>query len=216
MKRLALVLLCFLSGPASAAPQDAVVRITSHGCSGTVIYTEQGKSWVLSCAHAFEGNDARKRIAIDAPHPSTGATTTGGIRLIKVDYRLDASLIEVGYGPMPYVCGVAPLGTRIGTCLSVGYDAMKASAVAARATPVTTGGGITFTREKPWHGRSGGALIDSTTGKLMGIVQGYEVGPGGRGMYTSHAALYGFLWPNASPPRTTESRELSCRPYSSL
>src|SRR5207237_3382704 len=42
------------AAPASD-PALAVVRIKSHGASGTVIATAPGKSWILSCCHMFFG-----------------------------------------------------------------------------------------------------------------------------------------------------------------
>lgn len=61
---------------------------------------------------------------------------------------------------------------------------------------------VTMTQEPPWHGRSGGALIDPRTGLLVGVCGGYQ-GPGrfavqgdprgGPGVYTSHEAIGAFL-----------------------
>jgi hypothetical protein len=50
-----------------------------------------------------------------------------------------------------------------------------------------------FTREKPWHGRSGGALLDADAGYTIGVVQGYEIMAWGRGIYCSHQAILKFL-----------------------
>jgi hypothetical protein len=99
MRRFLAVLLLWIAtaSPAYCAPQDATVRITSHGCSGCVIWTGKGRSLVLTCAHAFQGSDYRKRIAIDAPAPRAGAVVTGGIRVLRCNYDLDLVLIEMGY-----------------------------------------------------------------------------------------------------------------------
>ena len=60
-------------------------------------------------------------------------------------------------------------------------------------TLLTTRGNLTLTLEKPWHGRSGGGLIDADARCLIGVVHGYELGPDGRGLYVSHAAVLRFL-----------------------
>ncbi len=61
------------------------------------------------------------------------------------------------------------------------------------ATLLGTQGDTTFTVERPWHGRSGGGLIDVDARRLVGVVQGYEIGGRGRGVYISHAAILRFL-----------------------
>src|SRR5262245_3310735 len=158
-----------------AEPPDAVVRLPSHGASGTVIYTERGRSLILLCAHAFEGPARTTPIKLDVPCLHPGPPRKARIRLLAIDYRLDLSLLELNDGPLYYVCPVAPAGHRPGCCLSVGYDEMRLPARQAPATLLGSGRGITFTREIPWHGRSGGALIDHDSGCLIGVVQGYEV-----------------------------------------
>src|SRR5262249_40903761 len=77
--------------------------------------------------------------------------------------------------------------------LSVGYDSMQIPATIRPATIASVEGGRTFTRERPWHGRSGGALLDADAGYVIGVVQGYEVAPWGRGIYISHSSIVAFL-----------------------
>src|SRR5262249_57287659 len=117
----------------------------------------------------------------------------GRIRLIAVDYTRDLSLLELNDGPLDYVCPVAPAGHRPGRCLSVGYDEMRLPARRASASLLVSDRSITFTREMPGHGRSGGALIDVDAGCLIGVGQGYEVGGARRGRYVSHAAILDIL-----------------------
>lgn len=207
MKRLVLALLLICPPRTAAAPQDAVVRITSHGCSGTVIHTEQGRSWVLTCAHSFTGQDRDKAVVIDAPAPVPGAVRTGGIRVVKVDYKADLVLIEVRTGPMPYVCWVAPKGFVPAACLSAGFDRMQARQTVKTATVIRNSGTETHTAEQPWHGRSGGALIDRRTGRLVGVVSGYTAEPGrgfvpgvSYGVYSSLSSIHQFVWPVAARP----------------
>ncbi len=199
-----LLLFLFLgSSCLQAAAQDAVVRIGSHGGSGTVIFTTAGRSLILSCAHAFQGNDRSKAIVIDVPTPTPGPAQRPGVRLLAVDYRADLSLIEMLAGPLPYVCPVAPVNHRAGRLLSVGFDEMALPAKMRPATSLGSQGAITFTRERPWHGRSGGGLIDLDSGYLVGVVQGYsgpqdrrEVVSGCTGMYASLTAIQSFLSKN--------------------
>ncbi len=184
-----------------AAPQDACARISSHGASCTCIATGPGRSYFLSCGHAFEGRDRTKPITLDVPSPTPGQTAQRpGIRLVAVDYQADLSLIEMLAGPLPYVCHVAATCLRGHRLLSAGYDDMKWPATQRPATLLGSQGLVTFTRERPWHGRSGGGLIDLDSGQLVGVVQGYsgppdrrEVVQGAQGMYASLGAIQTFL-----------------------
>src|SRR5262245_52088315 len=68
-----LTLVFGLSTPqAHAGPERAVVRLPSHGGSGTVIATTQNRTFILSCAHAFQGGDALKPIQIDGEQVPAG------------------------------------------------------------------------------------------------------------------------------------------------
>lgn len=176
----------------------------SHGISGTVIFVGGGKSTILSCAHGFRGQDRTKHITIDAPAPNPGQAARPGTRLLKVDYESDLSLIEVA-AELPYSTPVAPIGHHPGRLLSAGYDEMKWPATQRTATFLGSAGNLTYTRERPWHGRSGGGLLDVDNGYLIGVVQGYEVN--GRGMYASHAAICRFLnWPGTQQAAPSPGR----------
>lgn len=171
----------------------AVCRLTSHGGSGTVIETGPGRTLILSCGHCFKGADRAKKITLDCPGP---AGTSGGkvrIQLLKVDHESDLSLILLESGPLPYVAPVAGPWDRPTKCWSVGYDAPGRSAVWKNATVYRTTGDTTWTREPPWHGRSGGALLDAGSGKLVGVVSGYVSYPQGPGVYVSLDAIRSFL-----------------------
>jgi hypothetical protein len=99
--------------------------------------------------------------------------------------------------------------------VSAGYDEMRLPATARRATPVAVATTVLFTRERPWHGRSGGALLDGAY--LVGTVIGYETGGERRGIYTSHAAVRRFLaraLPGAaSPEARLDATPLPSRPW---
>lgn len=202
--------LLLAAGAVRAGPADAVVRIRSHGCSGTVIWTGPGRSLVLSCGHAYaSAADRRKPHQVDVPTATPGAMRTGGISLVMLDLRADLALVEVLTGPLVYVTPVAPAGHRPGRAWSCGYDEMRLPCTVRVATILSSQGASTWTREKPWHGRSGGGLIDPDHNMLLGTCTGYETGPGSRGIYTSLAAVRKFLWgpfdrrPAPAPQRLT-------------
>lgn len=186
------------------AQEGAVVRITSHGGSGTVIATGEDWTVILSCSHMFQGGDRGRPIVIDAPFPKAGKSQKVGIRLIGVAVpgEGDLSVLQVNAGPFPYVAPVAPEGFAPGQCWSVGYDEMRGFPAMKRPATVVGSGGptVTLTTERPWHGRSGGGLIDAKTGYLVGVVSAYE-GPSNRaerasgyhGVYVSHRAIFRFL-----------------------
>ncbi|HEV3116188.1 MAG TPA: hypothetical protein VGY58_03995, partial [Gemmataceae bacterium] len=97
-------------------------------------------------------------------------------------------------GPMEACAPVAPAAHVPGhALLSVGFDEMRLPATVKSATVLGTMGSITFTRERPWHGRSGGALLDAERGYLVGVVSGYEVIGRRRGMYVSHQTILEFV-----------------------
>jgi hypothetical protein len=205
MKRtLSLFVLLLWLGPVAAQqsfdPTRAAVRIKSHGASGTVIATTTGKSWILSCCHMFFGRGdqvdpalLKKALSLDGPQqPDAVSQSVAGARLLAYDARLDLSLIELDNGPF-WCIPVAPAGHRPGRLLSAGYDAMRWPVTARPATLLSSQGNTTWTREKPWHGRSGGGLIDLDARVLVGVVQGYEIGGQGRGLYVSHQAILLFL-----------------------
>ncbi len=218
MSLLFLLLVALSSFGQGYDPAWAVVRLPSHGVSATVISTAPGRTLLLGCAHGFEGADRLKRITVNMPSPVAGPAKNVSVRLVALDYRMDLSIIEVSDGPVPYVCSVAPSGTRVpGKATSVGYDEMKLSrdgrpSVIRAATIVANSSSHIYTYEIPWHGRSGGALIDPTTGRLIGVVQGYEVDGERRGMYISHATILSFLAAGTSTPAPYPSEPYGGRP----
>lgn len=181
--------------------RDAVVRITSHGGSGTVIVTEPGRTLILSAAHVFVGQD-QKKITIDAPwlknHQEPDRQAPMKLLAAGNVEADDIALLEVQDGPWPHVCPVAPSGHRPSRDLwSCGYDEMRWPMVRDRATLTGRDDLHWYTRESPWHGRSGGGLIDLEKGVLIGVVQAYQTawpgGPRTRGIYASHEAVLQFL-----------------------
>ena len=169
---------------------QAVVRISSHGISGSVIWTGQGKSYILTCAHGHESQaEKRKALLVEINFPTPGPPKAVTLRILACDHRRDLILIELGDGPLPAVVTVPNRGyTPTRRALSVGYDKMQWPAVQA-ATRLCS---WTYTYERPVPGRSGGALIDEN-GYLIGTCEGYEVRPNGRGMYVSLTDIQDFL-----------------------
>lgn len=205
MKRIALFLLLILAPSAFAGPADSTVRIPSAGGSGTVIATGDGWTYVLSCAHCFEGKSRSKPIAIDMPHPAPGEPKAVGITVLAVGSTadVDLSLLRINAGPAPYVSPVAPISfaNQMGReCWSIGFDEMKFPVTQRPAKIVAVWGNSYKTDARPWHGRSGGSLIDKRTGYLMGVVSAYtgprnhaEYQPGENGIYVSLPAIHRFL-----------------------
>lgn len=188
-----LFLLLLFVRPAPGQPSAAVVRLASHGGSATVIQTTHGRSILLSCAHCFEGADRTKKLTLDLPSPAPGPPQRILVNLLAVDYRADLSLIAVSTGPLPYVAPVSPTGAAGVSVVSVGYDRMKLPPTVARVTIVSQGQHMTYTRERPIPGRSGGGLFDWEQGVLVGVCHGFEVLPNGRGMYVGSRAINTFL-----------------------
>jgi hypothetical protein len=181
-----------------SSADNAVVRIPSHGASATVIWSNERKSYLLGCAHAYQGKDAYKKMVIDVPSSSSGQKAANGIRLVALDYRLDLSLVEMNVGGLIYL-PVAPEGHKIPQRLvSIGYDNMKWPATRVWADLVGEDAIRFYTKQIPWHGRSGGALADPQGPYLVGVVQGYEMSGSrpGRGIYANHRAILYFLSKN--------------------
>ena len=172
----------------------AVVRMPSHGASATVIYTENGRTLLLGCGHAYQGQDRYKRMTLDVPCSNPTQAKHVGISLLAVDFDADLSLVELRTGPVEHIAPVASATSSVArSLLSVGFDDMELPATVRPAHVLGTAGATTFTRERPWHGRSGGALLDPQTGCLVGVVSGYETTGQRRGMYVSHQAILSFL-----------------------
>ncbi len=186
--------------PPAGDPTLAVVRIKSHGASATIVWTTKDKSYLLGCAHMLEDDRGRpspevrgRKFVIDGPAQTHAARKLAAARLLAWDHSLDLSLIEIDNGPFHYV-PVASKGHKPSrNTRSLGYDNMAWPVTNHLATILSVDGMTTYTREKPWHGRSGGGLIDVEARVLIGVVQGYEVGGGQRGLYVSHAAIVMFL-----------------------
>ncbi len=206
----------------AANEQYAVVRIPSHGASATVIATQPGRTWLLGCGHAYQGQDRYKPMVFDIAQVTKREPRKITSRLLHVDYQADLSLVLLDDGPMDFVAHVAPSGHSIvgHTILSCGFDEMTFPMHQPRATILRDDGTTWWTQEMPWHGRSGGGLIDSTSGYLIGVVQGYSTpGPSYRshpddprckGMYVNLRTVQAFIANyNGSSPSTPQPKQFS-------
>lgn len=197
MNRIAAILCFLLAGTAHADPKGAIVRIPSAGGSGTVIATGQGWSLILTAGHCFQGAAKNKAIALDIIAPAAGQKV--GCVLIGADYQADVALLRLNYGPLPHVAPVAPAGFRPGVCESAGFDDMAFPGKWLPTHIKSASGGYYYTREAPWHGRSGGGLIDANSGFLVGVCSGYtgqhsrNEAARGEGVYAAHASIMAFL-----------------------
>jgi hypothetical protein len=185
-----------------AGPTDAVARLISHGGSGTAIATGNGWTLILSCAHCFEGRDRQKPLRVNMPHPAPGEPKKVGLQVLAVGQTadLDLSLVKLNFGPVPYVTPVAPATSKPRECWSVGFDEMRIPPQCRPAKILRQEGNRYITDSRPWHGRSGGALIDKQSGYLVGVVSAYtgpsnhqEYDPRGNGIYVSLSAIHRFL-----------------------
>jgi hypothetical protein len=134
-------------------------------------------------------------ISLQIPMANPGKEFKTKVKIIAIDYQKDLSLIEVAYGPLDFVAPVAPDNYRSsGHFLSVGYDRMDFPPKQETATFLRKSAtGRIWTREQPWPGRSGGALLDKNTGELVGVVSGFFPWPGGPGVYVSLDDVHAFL-----------------------
>ncbi len=200
-----LLLLLLCTSAYAANEQWAVVRIPSHGASATVIATQPGRTWLLGCGHAYQGADRNKPMAFDIATMRPAQPKKVSSHLLTVDYQLDLSLVLLDEGPLEFVAKVAPPGhdPRGHQILSCGFDEMKFPMHQEPATILRDDGHIWWTKEMPWHGRSGGGLLDMTSGCLIGVVSGYDLphpgyrshpnDPACHGMYVDLRSIHTFL-----------------------
>jgi len=199
----------FLSGKAQGGyrPSLAVIRVQSHGASAVCIASNKQESWLLSCAHMFayppdgrpgimslNPNLTRKPIVTHSVPQKYAINRRATATLVAVSARDDLSLIKINNGTY-YYCSVAPVGFSYSTSVySSGYDKMRWPVTVDKTFIVQDETrGFTYTRGRPVPGRSGGGLFDSRTGYVVGIVKGFELTNGRRGIYLSHDRIINFL-----------------------
>ena len=163
----------------------------------------------LDAAGRPSESERQRVLKIDGPAQPYADKKRAGTRLLAFDHDVDLSLIEIDNGPFFYI-PVAPPGHTPGRNIhSLGYDNMAWPITRKTATILGSNGNWTYTQEKPWHGRSGGGLVDIDARRLIGVVHGYEVKANGRGIYISHAAILKFLDKHGktapAPPKASPS-----------
>lgn len=201
------ILFIYLPGTVGAQHHLSVVKISSHGISATVIHTAPGKTYLLGCAHGYQahrGQDMRRKpMTIEVPWQPTPRPAK--ITLVAVDFDADLSLVRVDDGPWPHCVSVTTKPFFPKELTSAGYDRMKG----LTAVPVQRC--VLYTRERPVEGRSGGGLIDAD-GWVVGVVMGYELIPGGRGMYVDAKTIRSFLTRQGWGGPPTAAPELGTTP----
>jgi Trypsin-like peptidase domain len=173
---------------------NAVVRIPSHGGSGTVIATGQGWSLILTCAHLFAAHgsyplqpsqgELNKPIKLNLLLPSeqVSGDKKGDTKIVDVDWQHDLALLFLKDGPLPFVAPISPVEpTRGQSVLSVGFDGMRLAtggkAGTYEATTIATiDADRIWTVANPNPGRSGGPLLSGQY--LIGVCQ-VRTGKGG-------------------------------------
>lgn len=193
-------------------PALAVAKIPSHGASATVIYSDAKGSWLLGCCHMFY---AQRSETIDPERLRAPLKTEGPkqpysdgrlvyARLVGYDAQADLSLIWMPRGGMWWL-PVAPAANQLPQKgWTVGYDKMCWPPKKRPATILGSDGRVIFTRERPWHGRSGGLLV-GLDNYQYGVVEAYEgnpqtwteVDPRYRGIHVGHRQILAFLGKHA-------------------
>lgn len=199
---LAVLILTPISTAHVFSSPNAVVRIPSHGASGTIIHTQKDSTHILSCAHAFTEDMLQKPIVLNIPRAGTDIASLGRPTLLAVDYKRDLALIHLPAGPFEFSATVPDQNFQVPTqLLSVGFDRMRFPPQQVPTNLLSKEGPYWLTKERPWHGRSGGALLAKSK-FLVAVVHGYECTPEGntlphhRGVYIGHKTILTFLAQN--------------------
>ena len=203
-----------LSPPARATPlecgerfqcpmADAVVRLPANRASAVII--ENGKNYtvILGAAHAFDANTSElgQYVSIDVPYEmgKTGRHEWG--ILLAVDYQADLALIWLDAHTRCafHIADNTPNDSA--EAWSIGYDSLNWPSVIDKTTIV----GMTNKFSRPYlmtehtvvGGRSGGAIVDVKTNRLVAIVYGCESGGQRRGLGNPLSAIKSFMQENA-------------------
>ena len=170
-----------------------VVKIESHGATGVPIYSVTGKTYILGCGHMYDSQKMlRAKLKISGPKQPYANKSLAWPKLVALDRNADLSLIVINRGPF-YTIPVASTAQNTRQVWSIGYDRMRWPPTAKKTVIVGSQGNTTFTLDRPWHGRSGGALVCARSGTLVGIVQGYETKGPRRGVHVGHSTIVRFL-----------------------
>lgn len=184
MRRLILTLVALATSCVPAPAGDgwkAVVRIPSHGCSGTALDARR----VLTAGHPFFG-DAARTARLEAGRVRCAAA------VVWVREDCDLALLAAD-ADLPFAAPVAAADSP--AAWSCGFDRMGPLAVMpcrylGQSEPMR------FTDNRPVEGRSGGPLLDAN-GDLVGVVVGYTPT---RGLAASRAAVLAVIAEGSRKP----------------
>ena len=179
--------------------------------SGTVIHSEPGKTFILTCGHIFRGFDANSRIEVDLFNGSQPQTYDA--KLIKADLDADIGLISLNEVAQFPVSRIAARSTQRGHHVySIGCGGGSAPSRLQHLVTSTDRFQPDFVEctGVPVQGRSGGGLF-TRDGEVVGVCVLADP-EGRRGLYTSLRTIHRLLdscglmdlaprltLPNASP-----------------
>jgi thiol-disulfide isomerase/thioredoxin len=186
-----------------------VIRPTATGFgSGTVVFSDENASLILTCAHIVGNNTKNPNIQVDLfDGQLTGqsvayAETVKGT-LLERDPQFDLALIMIRPGKALESCRVVPSYFKplpgmyaVGAGCSEGHDATVWSTTIKRAVgPNSVQGKPNYRALEcaypPKHGRSGGGLF-TQDGYLLGVCN-FQEPQGGVGLYAAPEAIRSFL-----------------------
>jgi thiol-disulfide isomerase/thioredoxin len=160
--------------------------------SGTVIYSEPGKTVILTCGHIFRGFNANSTIEVDLFHSAEPQTFDA--KLIKADLDADIGLISLSELTQFPVAPIAPHSVQKGDHVySIGCGAGNAP---SRLQHLVTSTDI-FQPDfvectgMPVQGRSGGGLF-TRDGEVVGVCVLADP-ESRRGLYTSLRTMHRLL-----------------------
>jgi S1-C subfamily serine protease len=187
------------------------VHFSESDGSGTIIGERDGKAYILSVAHGFEGS-GKTPVEIDIFDNSLKQNRKIPGRVLKIDWEKDLSIIEIDSPGKVSPAKIAPKGfkSRVGDSVitsgcSHGDDCSLQDSRILSLQNVNYGrqdmylhGNIQISAPTPF-GRSGGGAF-STQGFLIGVTGGGDhqytpSGPvvGNRGIYVDTEAIHNFL-----------------------
>lgn len=160
--------------------------------SGTVIHSEPGMTFILTCGHIFRGFDANSRIEVDLFNGSQPQTYDA--KLIKADLDADIGLISLNEVAQFPVSRIAARSTQRGHHVySIGCGGGSAPSRLQHLVTSTDRFQPDFVEctGVPVQGRSGGGLF-TRDGEVVGVCVLADP-EGRRGLYTSLRTIHRLL-----------------------
>ena len=200
MVRASLLFFIFWTQPLLASDYlQSAVRVNEGSAScGTIIKVERDRVWVISTGHMEKRNEPVVEVFYrDGKKLSKPLKSKGKIVLRvenNVDFGIDFSLIEVGFGDFDH--RRAFKGVTIGDakkdtdCISIGCDlAVEPTEYRVKVEEICKGRGDIYTvgKDRTNGGRSGGGLFYD--GKLVAVSWGATVSGDEKGIFTSGQSI---------------------------